>query len=279
MAANAALQPVNERGPLRGFGNLFAKENGAWWRTRSWIMQTLIWLAILNGITAMLLWVAPAPEAPTGANVSPVDSLMANQANAGLFIFFVVGGVATVIGAVIIGQDALIAEKTSGTAAWVLSKPVSRSAFILSKLAGDGLGMLVTMILIQGLIAFIQIRAAGGTVTLAGFAAGLGLLFLNLLYYYSLTLMLGALFHSRGPVIGIPLAVVFGYQLVLGLPPWLGQIMPWALTNTAGVNAVPLTAAAALGMPLETPWPIVGTLVGCVVFVAVALWRFEREEF
>jgi ABC-2 type transport system permease protein len=135
------------------------------------------------------------------------------------------------------------------------------------------------MILIQGLIAFIQIRAAGGTVTLGGFAAGLGLLFLNLLYYYSLTLMLGALFHSRGPVIGIPLAVVFGYQLVLGLAPWLGQIMPWALTNMAGVNAVPLTVAAALGMPLETPWPIVGTLVGCVVFVAVALWRFEREEF
>ena len=279
MAANAALQPVNERGPLRGFANLWSKENGAWWRTRSWLVQSLIWLAIMNGITAMLLWAAPPPEAaPAGEAPSGVEALMSNQANAGLFVFFAVGGIATAVGAIIIGQDALIAEKTSGTAAWVLSKPVSRSAFILAKLAGDGLGMLVTMVVIQGLIAYAQITAKGGTAGVPSFAAGLGLLFLHTVFYYCLTLMLGALFSSRGPVIGLPLALLFGYQFFLAVAPWLAQVMPWAFITGSGSD-VPLAPAVALGLPLSSPGPIIGTLLLSVVFVVVALLRFSREEF
>jgi ABC-2 type transport system permease protein len=276
MAANAALQPVDERGALRGFANLFAKENGAWWRTRSWWLQSLIWLAILNGMTAMLLWVAPDPAAQEAAAEPGIERPVTSRVDNGLTIFFVVGGIATVIGAVIIGQDALIAEKVSGTAAWVLSKPVSRNAFILAKLAGDGLGMLVTMIVVQGLVAYIQLRLGGSTAPPLGFAAGLGLLYLNLMYYYCLSLMLGALSRSRGPVIGIPLALVFAYQLFLGIAPWLGNFMPWALTVG---GEVPIAPAVAMGQPLTAWGPVVGTLAGCVVFVGVALWRFGREEF
>jgi len=57
--------------------------------------------------------------------------------------------------AIIIAQDAIIGERQSGTAAWVLSKPVSRPAFILSKLVAGAIGLLVTGIVIQGVVAYI----------------------------------------------------------------------------------------------------------------------------
>ena len=284
MAAEVPLQPVHERGWRMGLANMLSKENGAWWRTRFWIVQSVIWLFILNGIVATLLWAAPEqPASPSGngtGETSVVERLMAEKPNTGLFIFLLMSGIAPVVGAIIIGQDALIAEKQSGTAAWVLSKPVSRTAFVLSKLVGHGLGLLVTAVLLQGLIAYLQVSAAAGRALLPlPFLAALGVVFLNLLFYLTLTLMLGALFDNRGPVIGIPLALLFGYQLFLGVTPWLAEIMPWALVVNAQPDSLPISVALALEQPLPSITPVIGALLWSALFVAVALWRFNREEF
>jgi hypothetical protein len=40
-----------------------------------------------------------------------------------------------------------------------------------------------------------------------------------------------------------------------------------------------LVVALAQGQQLPTVTPIIGTAVLTVIFVAVALWRFQREEF
>jgi hypothetical protein len=40
-----------------------------------------------------------------------------------------------------------------------------------------------------------------------------------------------------------------------------------------------LATALARGLPLPTITPIVGTAALTLVFIAVALWRFSREEF
>ena len=53
MASTTVLQPVKERGWRRGFANLLRKENGEWWRTRRWWLQSLLWLLIINGILAV----------------------------------------------------------------------------------------------------------------------------------------------------------------------------------------------------------------------------------
>ena len=106
----------------------------------------------------------------------------------------------------------------------------------------------------------------------------LGRLALLLLFYLSLTYMLGTLFHSRGPVIGISMLLVFGNQLV-GLAPWLGYIMPWNLVMDLGPQQPSLAIALAQGRPLPTVTPIIGTILLTVTFILVALWRFQREEF
>jgi len=63
-----------------------------------------------------------------------------------LTVFLKIAGIATAIGVAVLAQDALIAEKHSGTAAWVLSKPVSLSAFILSKVIANAAGILISTV-------------------------------------------------------------------------------------------------------------------------------------
>jgi hypothetical protein len=59
-AARQGLLPARVGGWLAGFGNMFGKEMGEWFRTRRWLSQLLIWLTIINGFLAFLLFGLPA---------------------------------------------------------------------------------------------------------------------------------------------------------------------------------------------------------------------------
>ena len=282
MASNAQLIPVKDCGIFNGFRNLFRRENHQWWGTWQWVIQVAIWLAIVNGILATIVLAAPkieAAQAQAQLSAAEAAEAQADIAETGLMVFFIFSGMAAGTGVVIIAQDALIGEKQSGTAAWVLSKPVSRLSFILSKLSADALGVLVTMVLVQGAVAWLIYRAGTGiTLDIPRFLGALGLLFLALLFFLSLTYMLGTLFHSRGPVIGIPLLLVFGNS-INNMLPFLGKVLPWNLVMDLGPGQPALALALAQGLPLPTVTPILGTLGLTLVFVAVALWRFARQEF
>ncbi len=80
-------------------------------------------------------------------------------------------------------------------------------------------------------------------------------------------------------MIGLSLALLLGYQLFPGVAPWLAQIMPWAISTGYGPNTIPLSTRVVLQQPLPTYGPLIATAGWCVLFVAVALWRFQREEF
>jgi ABC-2 type transport system permease protein len=282
MASNAQLIPVKDCGIFNGFRNLFRRENHQWWGTWQWVIQVAIWLAIVNGILATIVLAAPkieAAQAQAQLSAAEAAEAQADIAETGLMVFFIFSGMAAGTGVVIIAQDALIGEKQSGTAAWVLSKPVSRLSFILSKLSADALGVLVTMVLVQGAVAWLIYRAGTGiALDIPRFLGALGLLFLALLFFLSLTYMLGTLFHSRGPVIGIPLLLVFGNS-INNMLPFLGKVLPWNLVMDLGPGQPALALALAQGLPLPTVTPILGTLGLTLVFVAVALWRFARQEF
>jgi len=109
------------------------------------------------------------------------------------------------------------------------------------------------------------------------------------LFYLTLALMLATLFHGRGPVLAITLMILlaglmpWSYELVDKHVPWLLAVLPWDLLMSGGgtplEGGIPLTALVALGQRLPTVTPIIGTAVWCVLFVAVAIWRFGREEF
>ncbi len=63
MASNPALISVKDRRFLNGFGVLFLKESRHWFGTWQWVVQVVIWLAIVNGMLAMVVLAAPKIEA------------------------------------------------------------------------------------------------------------------------------------------------------------------------------------------------------------------------
>lgn len=261
MAQNNDLNAVRSLNGLEGFTNLITNESARWWKTRRWLVQVIIWLVIVNGLMALI--VASTP------NMEP-DYVLTG--------FLKMWGLVLPIGVVILGQDAIIQEKQSGTAAWVLSKPASRIAFILSKIGANALGILVTIIIVQGAAAYLQIWfSTGMAYPVAAFVGVLGLSFIGLLFYLTLTIMLGTLFRGRGAVLSIPLVLIFSYQ-VLKLGPGIAELMPWNLTSSLDASRPALALLLAQGLPLPSLVPLFATILWCLLFTCIALWKFNRDE-
>ena len=267
MNANATrLVACRAYGWRMGFANMLPKENAAWWRTRRWWIQALVAIFFVDG------------------------SMLANHQLAGISIerianfnnLLVIAGVLP-IAAIVLGQDSILGEMHSGTVAWVLSKPLRRPAFLLAKLVANGLGLLVTAVLIPDAIAYGYFDLVGGVkLPVAGFAGAMGLVYLYLLFYLTLAMMLATLVNGRGPVFWIAMGVAWGW-LMMGQPPaWLDALLPWKLligyiTDTGIILS--LGGHLILGEQPPTLVPILATVLWCVLFTAIAFWRIRRVEF
>ena len=258
----AALEPIEA--PAGGFRNLIGKENGEWAAGPSLLAHAIIWILIVAVISAVIAFVRGEME----PGYTPKDI---NRA--GALMFFVLGSVASVIAVVAKTQGAIIGEKQLGTAAWVLSKPASRRAFLLAKLVVHFRWLLMVTLLVPALVFY-------GLVTVVStlpppplpFVGGLAILALGLLFYLALSLLLGTVFESRGPLAG----TVFGFMvagfMIANYAPWLTAAFPW-LFFQSGFNLVaqePLPAYNLISIPATALWT--------GLFVLVALRRFERAE-
>jgi ABC-2 type transport system permease protein len=186
----------------------------------------------------------------------------------------ILGGRAAALGVVSTIQGAIVGEKQLGTAAWIMSKPASRSAFVLAKLAAHAGAFLVLAVALPALVFCLESVVAGwGMPPLVAFAGGLVVLTLHLLFYLALTITLGTLLSSRGPIAGIGIGFLFAGQLVPNFLPQSSTIFPWQLPQAAAglVLGQPLPAQAFVAMGATVAWT--------VLFMFVALWRFAREEF
>jgi ABC-type transport system involved in multi-copper enzyme maturation permease subunit len=189
------------------------------------------------------------------------------------------------LAAVSLAQDSILGEKHSGTAAWVLSKPLRRPAYVLAKLIANGLGLFVAWVVLPGVVVYLQLAGPShGYFTPLRIAGVMGLHYLNLLFFLTLGLMLATFFNGRGPVLGISLVLAWaGPMPFISAPiqkhaPWLYDVMPWKLLIDFNTNQ-PLAQYLANGQPLPTVAPIIATALWCVLFTAVAIWRMSREEF
>jgi len=55
MADEHGFQVVKDSGWLSGLENMLRQENGRWWNTRKWLVQSVIWVLLLNGLHALVL--------------------------------------------------------------------------------------------------------------------------------------------------------------------------------------------------------------------------------
>lgn len=245
----------------RGFATLLRKEASTWTGTTAAWLQPLLWLALLVGpLTLPLYLMRDVFEAETTGVLSVATEM-----------FFTFVALAPAIGAVILMQGSVITERQLGTAAWILSKPVGRASFLLAKVAAHGVALLVAALALPGAAAYALLSLENGAPLASGpFVTGLGLAALHVTFYLVLTLALGAVTAIRGIVLAVPLALLLGSDVILGLVPDAGLVTPWLLPRFA--------SAAAQGMTPPTTLPVVATLAWGVALVAVAIWRFGRED-
>ena len=270
---SATSTPTAPRRPAgrwtAGFGNVAALESRRWWTTHRWWTQALLWTAVLDGLLLAFLWIADQAAAVdpsgTGGNVGPA-AVWAQ--------YLPVAVLLSTVGVVVLTQGTVLDERRSGTLEWVLTKPVSRTGFVLAKLTATALPVLVAVVVVPwtGLYALLSAQGDGAW-PLGPFLAVAGMVALLLLFTLALTILLGTATTSRGLVIGVPIAAVMLYDGVHVLARDLaGQLpFPWE-TTTSGVQI-------ATGAGLVSPIPIIATIAWTAAAIVAACWTFEREQF
>jgi ABC-type transport system involved in multi-copper enzyme maturation permease subunit len=272
MSSEITLLPVVEHGWRSGFLNLLRKENSTWWGTRKWWIQTLIWIFITNGVVAFILWGIPLIDRSASSNLN------GSAANEMIRVFIQLESFFTLFGVMVLSQGLIVNEKKFGTAAWLLSNPVSRSSFLTSKLISHGWAMFIILIVVPSLVAYLQVALKAGTFfNPLPLIYASGVICLILLFFLALALMLGTLFNSAGPVIGIPIALLVGMSI---LPQILGQYLPWLISLLPSrLTEFALLIVTKQSLPADWHLPIISILVLVVIFIIVAILRFAREEF
>lgn len=263
--------------PLAGFGNLFNRESRKWWQTRRWWMQILLWAGILIGFTVFGLYIMPSLVDQANAEAGDASSATMTgeefqqdvpNALMGMAVFFLP------VGVIILTHSQVYGEKQSGVTAWILSKPVSRQAYLMAKFAADLVGILLIMVLLPLGVSYViasQEIDVGSEYLLA-----MGLIVLLVLFYQSFTLMMSVMGQSSEVVLGISLGMLLTGMILKGvLTKVLGDLIfatPWMLPDAIGIvvqgNALPdnmyITLAA------------VPVLV--LICLGVMTWQFQRQE-
>jgi ABC-2 type transport system permease protein len=169
---------------------------------------------------------------------------------------------------IIIYGGIVSAERKSGTAVLVLTKPVSRTAFVVAKAlvhsAFVSLTVLAgTLITWGGTMVMFGKAPAGPLFASAGAWLAFGVLFVALMT------LLSVLVTSQAGAAGIGLGA-FALISIAGVWKPLGTYSPAALVGGP--------ALLAAGRPFAAGWPMATSALLAVVFVALAAWSFARKE-
>ena len=243
----AVAKPNLGRPRLLGLRNLVRKDLAEWLHgKRPWLVvgitTTVFALAAAN--SRITEWAARSIPADPGdgpakvLSVLPMDNLL-----------FAIGTQFIVLAAIFATMSLLIAERDSGTLAWTISKPVSRTSVLVSKwltatlvlwVAGVVVPIAVTTVLVTVLYGLPDLGTVITlTVTLIAVPA----------FYVAVALAAGTFVPSQAAVGAIGLAVLLAPQIIGGVVPAItpffpGSIFDWAVTVSTGGPASLVTPLA-----------------------------------
>jgi ABC-2 type transport system permease protein len=179
-----------------------------------------------------------------------------------------VGQLGAVI-AILLSMGAIATEKDRGTAAFVLTKPVTRPAFIAAKVVAIG-GLLALALAVAGGLAWVYTAILFEPLAAAGFAAAVALVWLSLAVFAALTFLASVIAPSALLAGGIGLGLLFASGF-LSILPTVGAYLPtslWAAADRVAVGTAP--------DPLLGPVLVNLALVAGSIGLAAAIFR--RQE-
>ena len=169
---------------------------------------------------------------------------------------------------IIIYGSIISSERKSGTAVLVLTKPVSRAAFVVAKVVVHSLFLAVVVVagtlITSGLTVAIFGQAPGSALWSAALVwLVFGVLFIALMTL--LSIIIGSAAGAAGAGLG-------AYALVSAVAIWkpLGTYSPAALASGP--------ASLAAGKDVAVLWPVLTSLLLAVVLVALAAFAFRRND-
>ncbi|MHA2140759.1 MAG: ABC transporter permease [Candidatus Thorarchaeota archaeon] len=266
------LEEMDTDSQIPGFINVMRKELFGERRKRFWFVQIFFWLFFVPSIAAIILYI---PAEAWDATIGPSAGM--TQVEASILVFFAMDGLMAALFVPILMMGEVVDELESGTAAWILSKPVSRTAFIMAKFIANVVSFLIVIVGIPGLVGYLM-YAPTGRMTIIGYMTGLGLSALIVIYFMFLSIMVGVVTKSRNMVMGVAVGIVFGMMGLAQMFPFLGVIFPVMLP----MFVTPFLAAGEPPfylVPAEFVSPMIYLpIIQIVLFVLIAIWSFKKIE-
>ena len=169
--------------------------------------------------------------------------------------------------ALVFSMGSVAVEKDKGTAAMILSKPISKSSFLLGKFAALALTFIIP-IGIAAICGYYYTYYLFGALEVGRWLILNGLLALYILVYVAITLFYSTLTRTQYAAIGLSFGSLILFGLLGGLP-GVGSYFPDALIS----NAASLMARR----PIET-WASLWVSPGLIVCALTASWLVFRKQ-
>ncbi len=229
---------------MTGFSVLLAKELRESWRTRRIpvVIALFLFVGILSPLTARylpeILHLALGDQAATIPIPTPTaaDAVLQLQKNLGQF-----GALA----AIVLAMGLVASEKERGTAAFLLTKPLSRSSFLLGKIVGLGAVLLLATVLAI-LAGWVYTAILFSPQPLGGWLALALLTWLALMAWAAITFLASTVLPSAAAAAGVGVGALLLISLVAAIPP-VGRWLPSGLD--------PPALALATGQPIVRRGP------------------------
>ncbi len=245
----------------QGFTNLFHTELSRWFKGKVFLARLLLWCGLSNGM-AILIWL----QAP-------------NVGSEAILVFGIFAGLTSSIGITIIMQESIAGEIKSGAASWILSKPITRESYILAKWIGNSIGATISMIIAPTFVFYIMFFLfTGEMLNLEMFVAVVAVLSLNMLFFLSLTLMMGSFQRNSSIVIGVPIGIYLLQQILVNFSSFLTDIAPWGLTNPLNDGTPSIVVSFMLGIPPFSILPVIGTALYIIILVLLTIKIMQNQE-
>lgn len=245
---------------LLGFGSFMRKELAEWWQRRA-ILATFGAITVLGIIGTLATrideWLSGL--APAAAQLDPTMNVLG-----ALFDQWIL------FAAIFASIGLLIQERTTGTLAWTLSKPISRTSLLLAKWL-----VAVAMLAVFGLVLPLAVSVvvatwAYGSVPDLGRVATFGGVLIALpAFYVAFNLALSTRLNSQAGVAAIGAGAAMVPLLIGGFLPVLVELWPTSMSSVA----MAMAGGEAPHLPTILSWAVVMIGLGIAGLVI-----FQRED-